>query len=75
MSSGCKRNMDKTFCTPLGAAKYETNLLSYILNFYGETVFDISLTALGIDFDNSSSLQEISDFNFSLMVQLDCNQK
>ena len=63
--SGCKSNMDKTLCIPLGAAKHNTNLLSHIRNFYGETFIDSSFTALGIDFDNSSSLQEISDLNFS----------
>ena len=63
--SGCKSNMDKTFCIPLGAAKHNTNLLSHIRNFHGETSINSSFTALGIDFDNSSSLQEISDFNFS----------
>ena len=63
--SGCKFNMDKTLCIPLGAAKHNTNLLSHIRNFYGETFIESSFTALGIDFDNSSSLQEISDLNFS----------
>ena len=62
---GCKSYMDKTFCIALGDAKHNTNLLSHIRNFHAETFINDSFTALGIDFDNSSSLQEISDFNFS----------
>ena len=44
-------NILLTFCIPLGAAKHNTNLLSRIRNFYGETFINSSFTALGIDFD------------------------
>ena len=40
--SGCKSNMDKTLCIPLGAAKHNTNLLSHIRNFYSETFINSS---------------------------------
>ena len=56
LASGCKSNMDKTFCIPLGAAKHNTNLLSLIRNFYGETFINSSFTALGINFDFLTTL-------------------
>ena len=62
--SGCRSNLDKTKCIPLGSAKTNTSLLRYISFKYGSELLSNKFTALGIDFDNCSSSQEISDNNF-----------
>ena len=62
--SGCKANLEKTKCIPLGKTKQDTNLLDYLSDKYGNDFVSNDFTALGVNFDNSRSLQEISDSNF-----------
>ena len=63
--TGCKNNLDKTKCIPLGSAKHDVNLISHINNTYGNSIITKQFSALGVSFNNSSCLQDISDINFS----------
>ena len=65
MVSGCKNNIGKTKCIPLGNARLDHDLLSHIESTYGENFIISQFIALGVIFDNSSSIQEISDSNYS----------
>ena len=62
--SGCKCNIDKTKCVPLGSTKYDSNLINFISNKYGSDFLTNKFTALGVDFDNVNTIQKISDDNF-----------
>ena len=62
--SGCRCNLDKTKCIPLGSANSNISLLSYLTDKYGPEFLSNSFTALGVEFDNYSSSQQISDKNF-----------
>ena len=64
MVSGCNANWDKTRCIPLGKAKHDLQLLSLLSGKYGKDFVSNEFTALGVNFDNSRSLQDISDSNF-----------
>ena len=54
--TGCKNNLDKTKCIPLGSAKHDVNLISHINNTYGNTIITKQFSALGVSFNNSSCL-------------------
>ena len=62
--SGCKINIDKTCCIPLGKARNDTNLLSHIKSRYGNSVVVNDFTALGIKFNNYDNLRDIADNNY-----------
>ena len=62
--SGCKPNLDKTKCIPLGATKYDTEFIGYLNHKYGNSFVDNSFKALGINFDNYSSIEDISRSNY-----------
>ena len=36
--TGCKNNLDKTKCIPLGSAKHDLNLIYHINNTYGNSI-------------------------------------
>ena len=63
--SGCRNNISKTCCIPLGSAKGDHTLLDHIRNEYGDDFISNKFVALGVCFDNSSSIQNISDRNYS----------
>ena len=63
--SGCRANIDKTKCIPLGATKYDTELLQDLTNSHGANFIANSFTALGINFDNTSSVKEICEQNYA----------
>ena len=63
--SGCKNNLGKTKCIPLGNAKLNEPLLASIENKYGKEFIISEFTALGVNFDNSRNMQEISDLNYT----------
>ena len=70
--SGCKPNIDKTKCIPLGAARSDADLLQYLNNRYG--IHDVnfiihSFTALGITFNNWSSASEICELNYNKKLE------
>ena len=62
--SGCKHNLGKTYCIPLGKAKRDLNLLSHIKNKYGDKFVANEFTVLGASFNNSSNIQVISNINY-----------
>ena len=70
--SGCKPNINKTKCIPLGAARGEAELLQYLDNRYGSNEVNFithSFTALGITFNNWSSPSEICELNYAKKLE------
>ena len=63
--SGCKANMDKTKCILLGKAKEDATLIGHIINKYGADFLINDFTALGVQLNNYSCLQDMSNFNYS----------
>ena len=57
--SGCKNNVQKTICIPLGASRSNQPLLTVLKHKYGQHFVDHSFTALGINFNNHSTIQEL----------------
>ena len=67
--SGCKCNVEKTICIPLGRAKHNINLLNHISDKkYGPDFVQNKLTALGINFANSLSIPEIMEVNYEARI-------
>ena len=62
--SGCRANVSKTRCIPLGKCKHDTHLIDYFKHKYGDDFVENTFTALGINFSNNSSLREISNNNY-----------
>ena len=63
--SGCKMNLRKTHCIPLGSAKSDYLLLNNIKEKYGSRFVKNDFDALGVYFNNYSNLRVISDINYS----------
>ena len=63
--SGCKNNLSKTKCIPLGKTKQDQLLLSDLTNKYGEDFIMNNFTALGVNFDNSNNLYDITNYNYT----------
>ena len=53
----------------MGKAKNDHELQSYLCDKYGDKFVIHNFTALGVDFDNSSSLQTISDSNYEKKIK------
>ena len=62
--SGCKGNLEKTKCVPFGKSKSDSILLSHLSNRYGTNFLTNNFTALGIQFNNFSSINDISNLNY-----------
>ena len=62
--SGCKANVSKTRCIPLGKTRSDTDLLSSLKHKFGNAFVTDEFTALGIYFTNSLSLKQITDINY-----------
>ena len=70
--SGCKPNIDKTKCIPLGAARSDADLVQYLNNRFGRhdvNFISHSFTALGITFNNWSSASEICELNYNKKLE------
>ena len=66
--SGCKPNISKTKCIPLGAAKSNSELLQSLEDQHGSSDNNFiihSFTALGITFNNWSTVNRICELNCS----------
>ena len=63
--SGCKANIDKTRCIPLGRARFNTSLLASLKNVYGDDFITNNFTALGITYRNDGSLRDIVNSNYN----------
>ena len=63
--SGCKTNVSKTSCIPLGRARYNTSLLEDITDKYGIDFVQNTFTALGVTFCNDKSVEEIVNINYN----------
>ena len=61
--SGCKPNIGKTCCVPLGKSKFNIPLLQ-ALHQQGQDFVKKSFTALGITFDNDSNINTIVESNY-----------
>ena len=67
--SGCKCNVEKTTCIPLGKAKYNANLLGQIsCKNYGPDFIQDTFTALGINFSNNTSVVGIMEVNYEAKI-------
>ena len=67
--SGCKCNVEKTICIPLGRAKHNINLMNHISDKkYGPDFVQNKFTALGINFANSLSIPEIMEVNYEARI-------
>ena len=62
--SGCKPNINKTSCIPLGAANNDTELLNQLKQDHGDNFISQTFTALGIKFDNSLSVNDMCEINY-----------
>ena len=67
--SGCKANVSKTRCTPLGKARHDIDLISCIKNKYGYDFIQNTFTALGVVFYNDKSIEEILCFNYESKLE------
>ena len=57
--SGCRCNVEKTKCIPLGKAKNNAELISKICSKnYGPEFIQNTFTALGINFSNKKSVAD-----------------
>ena len=67
--SGCRFNIDKTRCTPLGRSRSNTQLISSLRQSYGQGFVpdDGYFTALGITF-NASNIAETPDLNYDRKI-------
>ena len=63
--SGCKPNISKTKCIPLGKTKGNHSLISTLSDAYGTNFVVNNFTALGVDFSNSLSIGDISISNYT----------
>ena len=69
INSGCKGNIDKTTCIPLGKARSNSHLLGQIANKnYGQDFIQNTFTALGINFSNSMSVTGIMEVNYEARI-------
>ena len=69
INSGCKGNIDKTTCIPLGKAISNFHLLGQIANKnYGQDFIQNTFTALGINFSNSMSVTGIMKINYEARI-------
>ena len=67
--SGCKCNVEKSKCIPLGGAKNNSNLLSCISNkSYSPDFIQNSFIALGISLSNNMSIQGIMEVNYEARI-------
>ena len=63
--SGCKANVSKTSCTPLGNTMHNTSLLDDITDKFGTDFIQNTFTALGVTFYNDRSVEEIVNINYN----------
>ena len=68
-TSGCKANVSKTRCIPLGGAKHNQDLLQNLRSNYGSDFTTDSFTALGIQFSNSLSITDIVNMNYNAKIK------
>ena len=69
INSGCKGNIDKTTCIPLGKPKSNSHVLGRIANKnYGQEFIQNTFTALGINFSNSMSVAGIMEVNYEARI-------
>ena len=67
--SGCKCNVEKTKCIPLGKAKNNAELISKICaKNYGPEFIQNTFTALGITFSNQKSVADIMKVNYEAKI-------
>ena len=68
--SGCKLNVEKTICIPIGRAKHNINLLNHISDKkkYSPDFVQNKFTALGINFANNMSIPEIMEVNYEARI-------
>ena len=68
--SGCKHNINKTRCVPLGRSKYNTSLIMNLRQSYGQGFVpdDGKFSALGISFDGQN-IKEVSELNYSQKIE------
>lgn len=67
--SGCRPNISKTHCVPLGKTRYNTTLLDELKALYGESFVVNEFTALGVHFSNSSTINEITLKNYESKIE------
>ena len=63
--SGCKPNVAKTNCIPLGKTKSNHSLIATLTDTYGPNFIVNNFTALGVDFSNSLSINDIAISNYN----------
>lgn len=63
--SGCKPNIAKTSCIPLGKTIYNHSLISSLTDTYGPNFVVNNFTALGVDFSNSLSIKDTASLNYT----------
>ena len=68
--SGCKPNVSKTKCIPLGALRTDTELLLDLQNSHGVNFIDHTYTALGIDFNDHSAIKDICEQNYNRKLKI-----
>ena len=62
--SGCKCNTGKTKCIPLGGSRYDDTLRYFLRTVYGKEFITNDFKALGIWFNNYSSISTITENNY-----------
>ena len=67
--SGCRCNVEKTKCIPLGKAKNNAELISKICaKNYGPEFIQNTVTALRISFSNQKSVADIIKVNYEAKI-------
>ena len=67
--SGCRPNIAKTHCVPLGKARFNAPLIEELKTLYGENFVVNDFTALGIHFSNNSPVNEIVLKNYETKIE------
>ena len=63
--SGCKPNVAKTNCIPLGKTKSNHSLIATLTDTYGPNFIVNNFTASGVEFSNSLSINDIAISNYN----------
>ena len=62
--SGCKANIDKTKCVPLGQARTNSSFPPRVNNTFGSDFITHDFSALGIEFSNNISYSDVTEKNY-----------
>ncbi len=73
-ASGCKANIDKTKCIPLGKSRSNISLITQLKANYSPNFVTDDFVALGIQFNNSQTAGQIAELNYTTKLEKAINK-